>query len=217
MMVVGMARGRFSRQHLHCLRYVNGLMDSAITGGVHVYCSCVRNQMALVGAKLGLGSGSLRSDGGESLGVGAFHFAEVHRRLVPVVLVRAVAVAGFADFVDQDIHRRETGADEADSSFRVTSRMLISLGWNAEIVETYPERITHINITVALGELPSFKTRISRYTLKAVASPPADNMPMTRSFLLRDICSDQVSGNGRTRIIISVTTLITESAIKAAR
>lgn len=50
-----------------------------------------------------------------------------------------------------------------------------------------------------------------------MASPPADSMPVTRSFLLRDICSDQVMGKGRIRIIRSDTTLMTESATRAAR
>ena len=142
-------------------------MNPAIAGGAHIDRAGVRNQMALVGSKFRLGSGSLRSDGGESLAVGAFHFAEVHRRLVPVVLVRAIAVAGFPEFVDQNIHRRETGADETDSSFRVTRGrfsllLFFWLWWNAENVQTYPDRITHVNITVVLGVLPSFKTRISR-------------------------------------------------------
>ena len=53
----------------------------------------------------------------------------------------------------------------------------------------------------------------NRQILNAVAIPPALKMPMTRSFFIRDMCSDHSIGTGRMRIHRSLTILMAESAM----
>lgn len=104
--------------HLHLLRHIDRLVNSSITSKARVDSAREGDQVALIRAEFGLAI-ALGPDGGESLAVGVFHFAEMHCRILFVV-VGVGAVGVLSDVVDQDVQGWKTGANQSDATFGIS-------------------------------------------------------------------------------------------------
>lgn len=112
--------------HFHLLGYVNRLIDPGIVSCTGIDSARIRNQMALIRAVLGLAI-ALGTEVGKALAVGRPHFAQLHGRVV-LVVIAVGAVAVFLDVRDEDVQGGETGANKTDTTFGVSGSWLVSAG-----------------------------------------------------------------------------------------
>lgn len=84
-------------------------------------------------------------------------------------------------------------------------------------MDTYPNMLIRINAMVPSSDWPVYAINISRMILDATARPPAPRIPMTRIFFFVGSCRPRVNGNGTRRMIRSLTTLTTASAMMMER
>ena len=115
---------------------------------------------------------------------------------------------------DESRKGRETGADNADGDFCVTRKNVSVRMYSQKnrLRGTYPSILILIKARETSFDCPVMTISAKRTILAVTATPPAPKITITRIFFFVEICRVQVKGNGKMRMIISLTTLTTASA-----